>query len=477
MAPYNRYNGWLPADPAVYRAFIDGLFTHAIKRKYAPGAAAATDSELLDEFGDDIDANITAEIGGRHHECVRQFAIAIVKNRVMLDLFENIFKQASQPQLAERKIESFKDLLYLLDVIVSEPPKFQLAEGAIPEPVGVPMYLLFDILSNTSAAYDLFRMKEFNKAMADLLNCWGKYLQGPGSDSSLNPGHGGWFSPAAISMLQANDRGSFNETYVVPNPDLPNRGYTSWDAFFTREVQENARPLELLPGYERDRMVFNACESTVERWRYRVKAHDRFWLKGMPYSLYDIFLNEASAKNEAEKRAARKFAEETANVFVGGTVYQAFLSPQDYHRWRSPIDGVVKSAYRIPGTYYAVLPDEGFYPDEPEDVEPSGALIRCQPWLTVAATRAVFIIEGSKHIGRVAFVAIGMCEVSSCDITVKEGTEVKAGEELGMFHFGGSSHVVIFNPEAKIRLLNEEGIVKIGNHLKVKSALAVSTAK
>jgi phosphatidylserine decarboxylase len=39
---------------------------------------------------------------------------------------------------------------------------------------------------------------------------------------------------------------------------------------------------------------------------------------------------------------------------------------------------------------------------------------------------------------------IGMTEVSTCDITVKEGQHVKKGDEIGMFHFGGSSHCVLF---------------------------------
>jgi len=27
--------------------------------------------------------------------------------------------------------------------------------------------------------------------------------------------------------------------------------------------------------------------------------------------------------------------------FVGGTVYQGFLSPWCYHQWHSPVDGIV----------------------------------------------------------------------------------------------------------------------------------------
>jgi len=44
------------------------------------------------------------------------------------------------------------------------------------------------------------------------------------------------------------------------------------------------------------------------------------------------------------------------------------------------------------------------------------------------------------------FLAVGMAEVSTCEITVYEGQRVKKGQETGMFHFGGSTHCLIFRP-------------------------------
>ena len=44
------------------------------------------------------------------------------------------------------------------------------------------------------------------------------------------------------------------------------------------------------------------------------------------------------------------------------------------------------------------------------------------------------------------FMAIGMAEVSTCEITVYEGQHIKKGEQTGMFHFGGSTHCLIFRP-------------------------------
>jgi phosphatidylserine decarboxylase len=41
---------------------------------------------------------------------------------------------------------------------------------------------------------------------------------------------------------------------------------------------------------------------------------------------------------------------------------------------------------------------------------------------------------------------VGMAEVSTCEITVREGQRVRKGDEIGMFHFGGSTHCLIFRP-------------------------------
>jgi Phosphatidylserine decarboxylase len=48
-----------------------------------------------------------------------------------------------------------------------------------------------------------------------------------------------------------------------------------------------------------------------------VQLQDQFWIKCQPYSLQDMLGNDESARQ-----------------FVGGTVYQAFLSATNYHRWR-----------------------------------------------------------------------------------------------------------------------------------------------
>ena len=55
-----------------------------------------------------------------------------------------------------------------------------------------------------------------------------------------------------------------------------------------------------------------------------------------------------------------------------------------------------------------------------------------------------------------------MAEVSTTEITVYEGQHVKKGQEIGMFHFGGSTHCLIFRPGVEVNFIMEQQ--KIGEY-------------
>ncbi|PPQ85016.1 hypothetical protein CVT25_010404 [Psilocybe cyanescens] len=422
----NRYGGWLPQSHTVYQSFINEHLT-----------GAALKQEAAEE----------------HVPAVAAFEKAIRSNSVMLALFNTIFLQDSETST----IPDFDTLLFIMDDIVVKAPGFHIPPaGEKPEPLSTPLYIVLDLLSNTGAAYDLFRMREFNIAMKALLDSWGAFLKTNASNNTLTAADDGWFGKFGIVTLEADGRGKFNNTYITPDPEAVNRGYKSWDEFFTRQVQKAARPI-LKP--EDQSLIHNACESRVYRIAHKVKEHDQFWLKAQSYSLYDM-LNIGAERDAYVKK------------FIGGTVYQAYLNPQDYHRWHCPIDGTIEFATVVDGTYYAVLPDAGAEAGDPDFVkgDPRGAIIRSQAWLTMNATRAIIFIRATNDkIGLMCFIGVGMVEVSTCEVTVKRGQEVKKGDQLGMFHFGGSSHSLIFGPHVNITFAAE--IVK-DKHVQVNSIIA-----
>ena len=48
------------------------------------------------------------------------------------------------------------------------------------------------------------------------------------------------------------------------------------------------------------------------------------------------------------------------------------------------------------------------------------------------------------------FIRVGVAEVSTCEISVKPGQHVAIGDDIGMYYFRGSSHVLGFGSQAKI---------------------------
>jgi phosphatidylserine decarboxylase len=170
-------------------------------------------------------------------------------------------------------------------------------------------------------------------------------------------------------------------------------------------------------------VIVSACESTPYRITTGVQRQDRFWIKRQPYSLNDLLAND-----------------DAVGQFVGGTVYQAFLSATNYHRWHSPVAGTIVRAFVQEGTYYSEDDSEGA-----QAVDPTTS----QSYLAHVAARAIILIQSDDpHIGLVAFLGVGMSEVSSCIISphIKPGNSVGKGDELGFFQFGGSTECLIFRP-------------------------------
>jgi phosphatidylserine decarboxylase len=216
-------------------------------------------------------------------------------------------------------------------------------------------------------------------------------------------------------------------------------------------VHDSARPIA---SPDDDSVIANACESKVYNVVHGTKLRDKFFIKSQPYSILDMLAHDP-----------------LAHEFAGATVYQAFLSALSYHRWHAPVSGTVKHAFVANGTYFSEPLFEG--PGDPESagaIDTKGISV-AQGYLTALATRAVIFIEADiPAIGLMAFIGVGMDEVSTCEITVKTGQHIKKGDQTGMFHFGGSSHVLLFR-----KGVNVEGFPEVGRqeNVPVRSKLAV----
>lgn len=372
---------------------------------------------------------------------VQALANTVANNPILKASTQAMFIEAlaysqTQPTGAP-EVASWDEFLSLLNEIMTTAPEFIVESGSDKAQglVGFPINALLDWPMGTASGFGTFSNGTFNASMKQVLDSWGLFLLTEPSrrvlaegDPSGDPESIPWLSPPAKAQMVAvalqpfsnPTPQTFEEIFHVPDPnDSAFLGFTSWDQFFTRQFNPGQRPVG-------DADIVNACESAPLQVQTKVSLSANILLKGQPYSLNDM-LNH-------DPRAAQ---------FAGGTVYQAFLSAFSYHRWHSPVDGVIEKATVVSGSYYLESPWEGIYSDDPDPSAPNAS----QPFITSVATRAVIFIRATDpRIGLMAVVPVGMAEVSSCEVTVVAGQRVRRGDQLGMFHFGGSTHCLVFQP-------------------------------
>ncbi|WP_295384726.1 phosphatidylserine decarboxylase family protein [uncultured Thiodictyon sp.] len=349
---------------------------------------------------------------------IDEFRVLIETDPELFMLFTQMFEQIPhEPQFEKDAAghpaaRDYREMLRLMNQAVTQPPQFN-KTGM----VGFPINAIVNWAMGTPAGASAFLNDKVNRQLKKILAYWAVYLRSADSRWVLNDKpNTGWFGRDARAAMPTFDKD------FVSDPKLHYHGFASWDDFFTRVFREGRRPVA---SPDDERVIDNACESAPYRLATGVKLRDRFWIKDQPYSLIHMLADDPLAAQ-----------------FEGATVYQAFLSALSYHRWHSPVSGRIVKTRVIDGSYYAATPAVGFDPVSPNE---------SQGYITQVASRAlIFIKADNPQIGLMAAMFVGMAEVSSNEITVYEGQHVEKGDQLGMFHYGGSTHTLIFRPQVDL---------------------------
>ncbi|KAL9984006.1 hypothetical protein ACROYT_G006259 [Oculina patagonica] len=416
----SRVGQWLPSDPKVLNEWLANLIKEveandtwkaklkAIKDLHPPAENEETATGGPPKPAPPIDAKLQL------HQPVEDLKNAILTDPEINMFFHQMFWQQYQlPDSSEGvKIPTWQLMIILIDYIMTTAPKYN--ETGL---VGFPINVILNWPMNTTAGFAAFLNDKVNRLFKNILKYWGEgYLSSEASCSVLTTEPGGWFSKEALEAMP-----NFVKEFKC-NPEAPHYGFKSWDDFFTREFRDGIRPVA---SPDDDYIVANACESAPYKIAKDVQNRDFFWIKKQRYSL-DFMLNMS----------------DLAKQFHGGTVYQAFLSATSYHRWHSPVSGTIYKTEMVDGSYYSQTHN---IQDDPASPNMS------QGYLAQVAARGIIYIQADNpDIGLMCFVSIGMSEVSSNEITVIEKQKVKKGDQLGMFHFGGSTHCLIFRPGVKV---------------------------
>ncbi|ORT99368.1 Phosphatidylserine decarboxylase-related related protein [Anaerovibrio sp. JC8] len=214
----------------------------------------------------------------------------------------------------------------------------------------------------------------------------------------------------------------------------------SFNEFFSRKLSNgNARPIA---EPNDDRVVVSPADSLPqgvwnidESGRFyadSIKREDGVIIKDSNFVSVEQLLGEPGA--------------EYAKLFHNGILTHTYLNYDDYHRYHFPVSGVVEAVYKIP---YANAVGGVVYWDKNKElyVLESNSL----SWQSVE-TRGCVLIK--TDYGMVAVIPVGMGQVSSVNFieTIKPGTKVKKGDELGYFLFGGSDCVMLFEGKSGFKL-------------------------
>lgn len=213
----------------------------------------------------------------------------------------------------------------------------------------------------------------------------------------------------------------------------PLDSFKTFNEFFYRKLKPSARPLS---APENPNVLVSPADCRMSCFP-TVPDATRLWIKGVNFSLASLLQDE---------QAAKEFSGCALGIFR--------LSPQDYHRFHSPVSGIVGETKKIEqGCYYTVNP----------------MAVRSEVDVYTDNVRSITYIESSEF-GKVAFVAIGAMMVGSIILTggAKQGERIERGDEFGYFAFGGSTILVLGNFKFDRDLVensesNLETLVKVRN--------------
>lgn len=213
----------------------------------------------------------------------------------------------------------------------------------------------------------------------------------------------------------------------------PHGCYRSFDAFFTRALRDGVRPIAGAP-------VVSPCDGRISALG-PVDEGMRIFVKGQPYELSDLLGDPMQGRD-----------------YVGGQFAVIYLSPRDYHRVHSPIDGSLQALRAMPGEYFPV----------------NGIGERLVPQLFVRNRRVAFsmvsstgvpitlVMVGALVVGKITANVLGDDDVAPGPHSLNSPMPVRKGDELGAFHLG--STVVLLTGKG-INLTSPGATVRYGESL------------
>lgn len=216
---------------------------------------------------------------------------------------------------------------------------------------------------------------------------YGKAMDSPGSIKRIEP----FVKTLNIDMTEAQKKIS---------------EFNSFNDFFYRKLKPGMRKIEgglVSPGDGRILAFENVSEVNT------------FFVKGEKFTLKEFLRDDSLAEK-----------------YKNSSMVILRLAPNDYHRYHFPYEGIPSESKNIDGVYYSV---------SPISLEKNFTKVFSKNKKEICKLR-------TKDKGEILIIPVGATMVGSLNATFQPGSLVKKGEEMGYFAFGGSTVVLLFNPNS-----------------------------
>lgn len=198
--------------------------------------------------------------------------------------------------------------------------------------------------------------------------------------------------------------------------------YPSFNAFFTRALKADARPIA-----HQSNAIASPCDGKASQVDY-IKRGKLIQAKGHDFELLQLLAGDR----------------ELASIFDGGAYSTIYLSPRDYHRVHMPLSGRLRGMIFIPGDLYSV--SEATVQLVPNLFARNERLI-CG--FDTAAGPMLVILVGAIFVGSMETVWAGEVkgpagQPSNWLYDKDKKIILKKGEEMGRFNMG-STVITLFS--------------------------------
>lgn len=180
--------------------------------------------------------------------------------------------------------------------------------------------------------------------------------------------------------------------------------FKTFNDFFYRKLKFNARVIEegITSPADGKILAFQSITDEAE-----------FFVKGTAFCVSDFLRNEPLAER-----------------YQNGAMAIIRLAPADYHRFHFPASGVVSDTVKIKGSYASVSP-----------------LALRKSLRIFCENKREYSCLKTTDAGEIIVAEVGATMVGSILQTYTPNSPVKKGEEKGYFKFGGSTVVLLFEPD------------------------------